>query len=55
MVHNAQKNDGRLDLIALKNHYEGVSVHAIDIFKAYKIIQDLFYSDIKSHTCGGMN
>ena len=55
MVYNSQKNGGILDFIALKNHYEGVSVHAIEIFKAYKIIQYLFYSDIKSHTCGGMN
>ena len=47
MVHNAQKNDGRLNFIALKNHYEGVGVHAIDIVKSDNIIQDLFYSDEK--------
>ena len=47
MVHNSQNNDGRLDFIALKNHYEGVGVHAIDIFKSNNIIQDLFYSGKK--------
>ena len=55
MVQNSQKNDGRLDCIALKNHYEGVGVHAIEIVKADKIIQDLFYSGEKTHTCDGTN
>ena len=50
MVQNAQKNYERLDFIALNNHYEGVGVHTIDIVKADKIIQDLFYSrDKKPH------
>ena len=50
IVHNAQKNYGRLDLIALKNHYKGLFVHAIDIVKDYNNIQDLFYSgDKKPH------
>ena len=48
MVHNSQKNDGRLDFIALKNHYEVVSVHDIDIVKSDKIIQYLFYSGKKN-------
>ena len=47
MIHNALKNDGRLNFIALKNHYEGVGIHAIGIFKADKIIQYLFYSGKK--------
>ena len=47
MVQNSQKNDGRLDFIALKNHYEGVGVHAIDIVKSDKIVQYLFYSGEK--------
>ena len=46
-VHNAQKNYRRLDFIALKNHYEGVGVHALDIVKADNIIQYLFYSGEK--------
>ena len=50
MAQNSQNNDGRLDIIALKNHHEGLGVHAIDIVKADDIIQDLFYSgDKKPH------
>ena len=48
MIQNAHKNNGRLDFIALKNHYEGVGVHAIDIVKADNIIQDLLYSGEKN-------
>ena len=47
IVQNSQRNDGRLDFIALKNHYEGVGVHAIDIVKSDKIVQYLFYSGEK--------
>ena len=47
MVQNYQKNDGRLDFIELKNNYEGVGVHAIEIVKADKILQDLLYSGEK--------
>ena len=47
MVHNSQKNDGRLDLITLKKHFGGVRFHAIEIVKADKIIQDLLYSGEK--------
>ena len=50
MVQNAQKNDGRIDFIALKKHYKGVGVHAVEIVKYDKILQDLFYSgEKKSH------
>ena len=52
MVQNDQKNDGRLDLIALKIHYKGVGVHAIDIVKSDNIIQDLFYSREKKPHMG---
>ena len=48
MIQNAQKNYGKLYFIAPKNHYEGGGVHAIDIVKANKIIQDLFYSGEKN-------
>ena len=46
-VHNFQKNDRRLYSIALKNYYEGVVIHAVEIVKAEKILQDLFYSGEK--------
>ena len=45
---NMVQNHGRLDFIALKKSYEGFRVHAVDIVKADKIIQDLFYSGIDS-------
>ena len=48
MVHNDQKNNRRLDFIALKYHYEGVGDHSVDIVKADKILQDLFYSGEKN-------
>ena len=47
MVHNAQQNNRRIDFIALKNHYEGVGIHAVDIVKADKTLQDLLYSGEK--------
>ena len=37
-----------MDFIALKNHYKGVGVHAIDIVKDDNIIQNLFYSGKKN-------
>ena len=36
-----------MDFIALKNHFEGLGIHAIDIVKADNIIQYLFYSGEK--------
>ena len=47
MVQNAQKNGVRLDFIALKKHYEGVGVHAVEIVKDDKTLQYLFYSGEK--------
>ena len=44
MIQNAQKNDGRLYFITLKNNFEGVGEHAVEIVKADKILQYLFYS-----------
>ena len=47
MVHNPHKNDRIIDFTALKNHYEGVGLHVLDIVKAENILQDLFYSGEK--------
>ena len=44
--HVDQKN-GRSDINSLKNHYKGVGVHAINIIKADKVLNDLFYSGEK--------
>jgi hypothetical protein len=41
------QNNGRLDFIALREHYEGVWLHALDITKAETIINTLFYSGEK--------
>ena len=43
MVPHSQHNNGRIDFIALKNHYKGVVVHAINIVQDGKVLQDLFY------------
>ena len=55
MVQNAQNNDRRIDFIALKKHYEGVGLNAVEIVKYDKILQDSFYSGKKIHICGGTN
>jgi hypothetical protein len=49
------QNNGQLDFIALREHYEGVGLHALDITKAETILNTLFYSGEKKPTCGGRN
>jgi len=44
---HANEYNGWLDVIALKQHYEGVGVYAVDITKAQQIINDLFYAGEK--------
>jgi hypothetical protein len=41
------QNNGRLDFIALKEHYKGVGLHALDITKAETILNTLLYSGKK--------
>ena len=36
-------NNGRADFMALKHHYEGVGVNALEVAKAENIINSLFY------------
>jgi hypothetical protein len=43
----AAEHNGRKDFIALKEHYEGVGINAIDIVHADKVIETLFYSGEK--------
>ena len=43
LVPHAQQNNGSIDFIALKNHYKGVRVHAINIIQADKVHQDILY------------
>ena len=44
---HAGSNDGRLDFVALKEHYEGVGIHSLDLVKADKVLDSLFYSGEK--------
>ena len=44
---HADANDGRRDFIALKQHYEGVGVNAIDVVQAEKVIETLHYTGEK--------
>ena len=47
LLAHADANNGRLDFTALKDHYEGVGVHAVNVVKADKVLNDLFYSGEK--------
>jgi hypothetical protein len=41
------ENNGRQDFIALQEHYEGVGVNALDVTRADRILETLFYSGEK--------
>ena len=45
-AHEAER-DGRINWMALKEHYEGVGIHAFDIIEAEAILTDLFFSGEK--------
>ena len=40
-------NDGRRDFIALRDHYEGIGVNALDVTRADRTLDTLFYSGEK--------
>ena len=44
ILSNTAQNNGRLDCISLKNHYEGIGVNSVDILKAEHTLESLFYS-----------
>eukprot|EP00978_Attheya_sp_CCMP212_P037579 scaffold178764_cov38-Attheya_sp.AAC.1 len=44
---DAELNDGRRDFQNLRDHYEGIGVHAVDITKADNDLQTLFYAGEK--------
>ena len=52
MIHTESYN-GRLDIKALKDHNEDVSINAINVLKAEDAIRNLFYLGAKKHICGG--
>ena len=45
-AHEAERN-GRIDWMALKEHYEGVGIYSFDIIESEAILTDLFYSGEK--------
>ena len=47
MVAHSAENNGRFDLMSIKDHYEGVSVHTVNAVQADKVLNDLFYSGEK--------
>ena len=44
---SASNNDGRSDFMKLKEHYEGTGVNALDVTRADRILETLFYSGEK--------
>ena len=40
-------NNGRRDFLALRDHYEGIGVNALDVTKADRLLDTLFYSGEK--------
>lgn len=44
---HGQVNDGRADYLALKEHFEGVGVNALEITRAERVINSLFYAGEK--------
>ena len=42
-VAHAAEINGRLDLTAIKDHYEGVGVNAVNAVQADKVLNDLFF------------
>ena len=55
MVAHTAENTGRLDFMALKDHYEGVGVHAVFLVQANKVLRYFFIRAKRDHTCGGTN
>ena len=47
MVAHAAKHNGLIDFMALKYHYEVVSLHMVNAVQADKLLNDLFYSGEK--------
>jgi hypothetical protein len=43
----ADQNDGRQDFLTLKDHYEGIGVNALDVTRADRLLETLFYSGEK--------
>ena len=44
MVFHVSQSNGCLDFISIKDHYEGVGVHAVNAVQDDKVLNNLFYS-----------
>ena len=54
MVAHAAENKFRLDFMALKDSYEVIGVHTVNVVKSNRVLDDFFYSDEnKSHMWWG--
>ena len=50
MFSHSAENSGCLDFMALKYHYKGAGVHAVNVLQDDKLLNNLFYSgDKKTH------
>ena len=47
IIAHGHNNNGRQDYLALRNHFEGIGINALEITKAENIINTLFYSGEK--------
>ena len=41
--------------MTLKDHYEGVGVHAVNAVQADRVLNGFFIQVKRNHTCGGTN
>ena len=52
MDSHAAESNGTLAFMALKGHYEGLGVHAVNVVQADKVLNDLFHlGEKKTHMC----
>ena len=52
VAHETEKN-GRIDFMLLKDHYEGVGMHAVNVVQAEKVLNFCFIWVRRNHTFGG--
>ena len=53
MIANAVESNGRIDFMALKDHYEGAGVNAVNVVQDDKVLNAFFIQVKRNHTCGG--
>ena len=53
MVAHTAENNGHINFIALKDHYERFGVHTVNAVKTDKVLNNFFIKVKRNHTCGG--